>query len=55
MGVRPVAMYQARTTLDAVNDATVAMPAPVIPSGGSGPTPNMSTGTSTMWRASAAR
>ena len=34
MGVRPEVMYQARTTLDAVNEATVATPAPVMPNGG---------------------
>jgi hypothetical protein len=48
-------MYQARTALAAVNDATVARPAPLMPSGGSGPIPNIKTGTSRMCRASAVR
>src|SRR4051812_35730024 len=34
--VRPDAMYQARTAVEAVNDVTVARPAPVIPSAGIG-------------------
>jgi len=55
MAVRPEAIYQTRAALDAVNDATVAIPAPLMPSGGSGPIPNMRSGTSTMCRASAAR
>jgi hypothetical protein len=54
IAVRPEAIYQARIALDAVNDATVAMPAPVMPSGGRGPMPNMSTGTRMTCRASAA-
>jgi hypothetical protein len=44
MEVRPDVMYQARTALDAVNDATVATPAPVMPNGGNGPMPNISVG-----------
>ena len=55
MAVRPEATYQRSTALDALNDATVARPAPVMPSGGIGPSPNMSTGTSTICSASAAR
>jgi hypothetical protein len=53
IAVRPEAMYQNRIALDAANDVTVAIPAPATPSGGSGPMPNIKSGTSTMCRASA--
>ena len=54
IAVRPAATYQNRIALDAVNDVTVAMPAPAMPSGGRGPMPNINSGTSAMCRDSAA-
>ena len=48
--VRPETRYQANTTLATANDVSVATPAPAMPSGGSGPTPNISVGTSRMCR-----
>ena len=52
--VRPDARYQASTSVETVKEATVAMPAPVIPSAGIGPMPNTSVGTSSTCRISAA-
>ena len=54
IGVLPLHRYANRKADEAVKAMTVAMPAPAMPSDGTGPQPNISKGTSAICRTSAA-